>query len=61
MNKVILNIALEAIENKIQVCQQYIDTSYNTKNKITTMHKSKQEHYSKLRNEIIKQLKELKL
>ena len=61
MNKEILTIALEAIENKLQVCQQYIDTSYNTKSKITTMYKSKQEHYSKLRNETIKQLKELKL
>ena len=59
MNKEILNIALEAIENKLQVCQQYIDTSYNTKSKITTMYKSKLAHYSELRNIVIKQLKEL--
>ena len=58
MNKEVLNIALEAIENKIQVCQQYIDTSYNTKNKITTMYKSKLAHYSELHNIVIKQLKE---
>lgn len=61
MNKEILNIALKAIENKIQVCQQYIDTSYNTKSKITTMYKMKYKHYNELRSETIKQLKELKL